>query len=295
LQRSLRTFFIFAAFLLVLIAIIEVSKTVSYPAKDFITGSVDHLLVVVTAILVGSLLLWIVEESIEKHIAPAIQGGLKKVAAQVAHEVSQFPKSFKDLNQVLDEQKAQIRTPGVKELLEEGKVTEAVEKSKSTEEEIAVLVQSKDPADWTRALELVRGKLPSSVITFLNVAFLLWQLPNLGEAIKVAEEGLKRAMLARNMELTLKLQNSLAYYYAESGKEQFESLAREYTTTVRNATHDWPEALDTDGFVKITYGKTKQEILDGVTLCERARNLGVPFDGFAYAVAKAEKRLKNLN
>lgn len=170
--RSLRIFSIFGVFLLVLIAIGEIPRAVIYPGREFISGAVDHLLIVVTAVLVGALLLWIVEESIEHHISPAIDRGLTNLADRLAKEVSLFPETFRGIQQVKDEEAASIKTPKVKELVSKGKIEEAATQSKNTEEQVAVLLQSTNPDDWREALNIVRKDFPLSTKYFLLVAFL---------------------------------------------------------------------------------------------------------------------------
>jgi hypothetical protein len=46
--------------------------------------------------------------------------------------------------------------------------------------------------------------------------------------------------------------------------------------------------------VKITYGKTREEILEGVAIAEKARVLGAPFETYAKHIARAAARLKSF-
>jgi hypothetical protein len=292
--RSLRIVFIFGLFLLVLIAIVEIPKTISYSGRDFISGSVDHLIIVITAVLVGAILLWIVEESIEHHIAPAINMGLKNMAVEVAGEVRKFPQSFKKLSEASEEENASIKTPEVKDLVSKGKLDEAVQQSKSSEEQIAVLLKSQDSDDWRKAIQVARENLPNVFKYFMLIPYLFWQSGDLDEAIRLSEEGLQSAQKAKSMVDILKIQNCLAYYYADSKKGEYEKRAREYATSARNSLPDIPETLDTEGFVKITFGRTREEVLEGVALCDQAKNLGSPFQGYAKAIARAQEKLNEL-
>lgn len=91
-----------------------------------------------------------------------------------------------------------------------------------------------------------------------------------------------------------KFENSLAYYYAEQADPRNEAAARLYAVSARKNSPNRAETLDTEGYVKITYGKTKEEVLEGLSLCGQAKELGVPILGYEKAVKRAADRLSKL-
>ena len=91
----------------------------------------------------------------------------------------------------------------------------------------------------------------------------------------------------------MRAKNSLAYYLAETDDVAYEKMARQYVSEAGKL-RQTSAVLDTEGYVKITYGKTRQEILDGVGVCEHARRMGAPFEAYAKNINKANKRLEQL-
>jgi hypothetical protein len=91
-----------------------------------------------------------------------------------------------------------------------------------------------------------------------------------------------------------RFQNSLAYYYADTDMPDKESLALKYAESAVSSRPDEPGPLDTLGFIKITYGKTKEEILDGVKLCTQAFERGTRLELYTKHIEKANTRLNQL-
>ena len=108
-------------------------------------------------------------------------------------------------------------------------------------------------------------------------------------SIALAERGMK--LVKGNTKLLSRFQNSLAYYYADSDIPGRALLALEYAEGAVKARPNEASPMDTLGFVKISYGKTKEEILEGVKLCTQAYELGTRFELYAKNIAKANNRL----
>lgn len=289
--RSLRIVCIFAFFLLALIGVSEIKD--AYPLREFISGSVEHLLVVVTAVLVGAILLWIIEEAVEHHIAPAIRGGLETLAGGIKEEVGKFPSSWEGWPQIMKANLNSMDSPEARSLASAGLTQQAAEKARSLDDKIKVLVQSTDPSDWNKAIGMVDSTQTPPFSPVLTLAYLSWQSGKIDEAIRLGEVALKRATETSAEDLW-KAHNSLAYYYAETAKPEFEKKAREYAVSARKAAPSRPEPIDTESFVRITYGKTEEEIMEGVALAEKAKLAGAPFETFVKHMNRAQQRIKTL-
>jgi hypothetical protein len=299
LPRSLKTVFTFGGFLILLIALQDLKS--DFPLKEFIDHVIPHLVIVATSVIVGGMLLWIIEEAIEAHIAPAITAGLRTVASQIAHEVKRFPdRRWRGLKEVLEESKAKnITTPGVKELADAGKIEEALKKSRERdehlyEEELTILLESKKLEDWARGVDLL-GKIPHlHPRFFLGFAYLYWTAGEPKRGIEIAERGLAEALKLGDGTYIRKLHNSLAYYYAETKNPLYEAKAREYAALARESDPEAPGPIDTEAFVKVSFARTKQEVLEGIALAQSAVSLGVPFEFYTKTVNLANERMREL-
>jgi hypothetical protein len=290
--RSLKVVFTFGGFLLVLIALGDIKR--DYPLRSFISGAVEHLLIVVTSVIVGGILLWIIEEAIEQQITPAIRVGLSVMAAQLAQEVHAFPEAWQTMQATRAGLVASIGNAEVRDLVSEGRIGEAAEKTVGPDDQIKVYLQSQSPADWDKAVELAKSLKVPPPKYFVTAAYLYFELGKTGKAIEIGEEGLKYAENAGNLTYVRRLQNSLAYYYAESMEAKYEQRAREYVISAKINT-DASEVLDTEGWVQISYSKTKEEVLAGLRLCLEAVDKGSPISYYERALARASERLKSLS
>lgn len=160
---------------------------------------------------------------------------------------------------------------------------------------ITALVMSGTPADRARAEPLLQSHGDSD--QYQKLAYLFWKDRDTPKAIRVAEEGLKKAI--ERKESLSALRNSLAYYYADGMVLDKSKLALEY------ARHEEQErkkedpnsilyaaALDTLGFVKIQFGKTEKAVEEGLDACTRAQKIaGMFYPLFFKHVSAAERRL----
>jgi hypothetical protein len=189
---------------------------------------------------------------------------------------------------------ASIATPGVRELVSEGKIGEAAEKTVGPEDQIKVYLQSQLPSDWDKAVKLARNLTVPPPRYFVTAAYLYFESGKTMKAIEIGEEGLKYAEKAGNLLYVRRLQNSLSYYYADTMEAKYEQKARDYITSARINT-DTPDALDTEGWVKISYAKTKEEVFAGLKLCSEAVEKGTPVLYYERTLKRASERLRSIN
>lgn len=113
---------------------------------------------------------------------------------------------------------------------------------------------------------------------YIFIAYMLWASGDLERAIRVAEAGLDRAQsTGESFETLLRFKNSLAYYYADARISEKEELAREYAEEAYRGRPGSPAVIDTLGYVRIQFGRTREEVLAGMELCELAYKQGYPY------------------
>lgn len=156
---------------------------------------------------------------------------------------------------------------------------------------INVLLESKEEENWNRAWEVLRKVKEGSATVYLSLSYSFWSINRIKDAIDVGEKGLE-IIKKREDEFNIsKLKNNLAYYYADLGDLRYEEVARRYA---REALIDLPDnhdRIDTQGYVKIVYGKTAKEIKEGVYLCEKALSKGGPLELYVKHIGKAIQKL----
>lgn len=125
---------------------------------------------------------------------------------------------------------------------------------------------------WNILDEFYRTNPESEISSklFSALAMNFWQFNDLSKAIRIAEIGLKIALKVGDNERSLQLKNDLAYYYADSGKLEYESNAKQYSKEAYEEKPDVPSRKDTKGYVKIVYGENRKEVIDGMKLCLEA-------------------------
>lgn len=322
--RSLKVTLSFSLLLIILLILDAINR--QFPFKEVLKHGLPHLLLFAIAVIIAGISLWILEAVIREQFSPLISKGFSEMASSirsamtegldtlkeglskgfsglttaVAIEVRQFPQSWKVLSDanVLAQLEATVKTPEVKELVAAGRIGDAVAKLddlllKEHEEEIAVLLLSEDRKGWERAAELLKDPKAQNPKYFLTLAYRFWSVGQTDKAIEIAEKGLPLAVNA-DPPSVLRFKNSLAYYYAETDRPQYEELARQYAREAREARPDDVAAIDTEGYVKISFAKTRREVEEGVALSEEARRRGAPFEAYAKDVAKASRRLESL-
>ena len=233
-----------------------------------------------------------------------IEIGLQQVAAALAKAVSDFPKDIWKAfssSQLFTGIINSIPNPETKKLAKEGRVQEAIEQLPQTQtpdleqlrEKISLLVLSKDEANWREAAALLEKNKPAQKPNFyLGLAFRFWTVGKLDDAIALAERGM--ALAGNDPHALSKFRNSLAYYYADAGRIAKREVAFQYAQEALAERPQDPGPIDTMGFLKIVFGQTEQEIVEGVELCTKAWKAGGPLELYAKHIQKAAARLEKI-
>lgn len=324
--RWLLVVLLFGVVLVVLSSVEAISK--EYPLKGFVEILVHHVILVAIATLVGAILLTIAQESLERHLVSLIKNGLaqlggklqtavkapvdgigdilkdgfRNIASTLAAEVHRFPEAWKSLSdsQVRADLIDKVKHPEARHLAEAGRIQDAivaldslVKDQNKIEGEIALYVLSDEEKDWAKALDLIRTNEIRNPAFLITLAHRFWSVGQLKEAIELGREALSLALEAGDETQVSKAKNSLAYYLTDTEDTVYEKMARQYASEARRIRPN-SAVLDTEGFVKITFGKSREEIMEGVELCEAARKMGAPFEAYVKHINKAKNRLEQL-
>lgn len=302
--------------IIILLALGVLQITLSeVPFKQQIQNSLSGLMISAMGIIGLCILIFLVEPILERFIkggfqlftnsmTTAISGCLDALTRALAEEVGRLPESWKSLvdTKAMEDLADTVKHPELKELIKLGKIEEAVEKldklykqQPTLKEDIAVLILSKKEKDWDKALAILDEQQLGESKYHITLANRYWSVKQIDRAIAVAEKGLDLSLeLNQDGSMVAKFKNSLAYYYAETANPEYEELARQYANDACEARPTEPKPLDTRGYVLIVYGKTREEILEGVDLCHQALSMGLSFAFYTKNVTRASERLKNL-
>lgn len=156
-----------------------------------------------------------------------------------------------------------------------------------------VMLSSIRETDWDDAWERLESDGHPSPFLCRTYAWMYWRLDRFDRAIYIAEYGLTEAIRRRSPKSeVLKLKNSLAYYYADAKLEGKAQQAFQYSKEAVKGRPGKYNPLDTLGYVYISFGKNREEILRGIELCESARRMPkAKFEYFAKHIAEAHNRL----
>jgi len=133
---------------------------------------------------------------------------------------------------------------------------------------IGVLLAYNDRKKCEKAWNILKENAINNSSHYIRLAYLFWEFGELSMAIEVAEQALSTAQTrAADRDAMNRIRNSLAYYYAESGKEEYEDSARSLIEEFTAEELESPNRLDTKGYIKIVFGKTKEEVYEGMDLC----------------------------
>jgi len=167
---------------------------------------------------------------------------------------------------------------------------------------LKALILSPTPTDWDRARSLLpRIGEPQQ---YSRLGYNYWVKRDLATAISLAEtahrlaveEGAKRpkAQLAS-------AKNTLAYYYADAEVVEKADEARHLADDAIRLRReegqnekDVGSALATLGYVKITFGLSKEIVEEGIRDCEDGRRMGARNDLYFVHVARAQLRLAKM-
>ncbi len=107
---------------------------------------------------------------------------------------------------------------------------------------------------------------------YMLKSLMFWSFNRLEDAINEAKEALKFSESIRDKNFINLAKINIAYFIADLGDKDREDQARQYIYELRKAVlskEDEEAFLDTVGYVKIVFGKTIEEIREGLRLCEQ--------------------------
>ncbi|MGO8733624.1 MAG: hypothetical protein ACLQVM_12640 [Terriglobia bacterium] len=306
-----------AVFFFFVLVAASYAERVKYP---FLEVLFHELGLVALAVTVGALLLRIAEEPLAtfsrdfaSHQGDALQRGLVRLSRDFSDGLQGINATLKagvtagfvGLESALAKSLQPVYGPRLE------RTALVAEKSGESEEEKAVeaLLNSAQEEDLKRAGEVLGNHKVSeanylwTVRNYMNLAYKFWSIGLLPQAIETAEKTLalvtsggQPKWIAADRPKWEKYKyavlNSLAYYYADAQKPEYEEKARAYIKEAREHRPDAMEPLDTEGFVLIAYGRDKQEVIEGISLCTEALEKGVPFEAYANHLQKAGERIK---
>lgn len=225
-------------------------------------------------------------------VQQGLENGMRSVSEKVQEALGKI-QLVRSQAQAETEIAADVPEP-ILELVRSGNIEEALKRAQSKGDKLTILVLSQDPADWQKAATMV---LATSVDAkyYSILAYKFWTTGDLDSAIPLAERGLTIAIQRNDTTLEGRLKNSLAYYYAQTRKPDYEDKARQYIADARRLAPDMiMEIVDTEGFIKIVYGKTRSEVTEGVDLCYQASKALSRIEDMAERTKLAAERLKAL-
>lgn len=237
---------------------------------------------------------------------------LVQAIAQVGRSIAEGLKP-KEPDSVSDET-PQIKLMGsdpdvqqVKDLLFENRLPEAKklagDLAKANPEKynpslLSALLIGTEAQDLPKILELlpVYGEPRHYII----LAFKCWELKDTDSAIKLSEEGLAAATDETVEKTVLALKNSLAYYYAAGNVVAKAEAAYELAQEALQRRIELGDTLriarsrSTLGYVRIVFGRTRDEVFQGLSDCAQAHQEGSRKDLFLKHLQQAAKKLSEL-
>jgi len=292
---------VIAAIMYVLLSLMEKKAATSPAIMQLLHDSAQ----VAFYVAVGAVLVGLMVGAIGKRLAPVIRDSLSELSRDLARQVGiGIREGFGILRTAVSN-----LTPVYSQTFEQIRKTAENSLEPREENEIAKLLLSNDKGDLERAaVILARRQIADSnyvrtIKNYTTLAYKFWSIGLPTPAIDSAQKGLDLAATAAKAqgvvansqklpELESALKNGLAYYYAETGKAEFEDLARQYAAeSLASQPQKW-EMMDTQGFVWIVYGKTKEEVKKGLKMCGDAWALGLPDEAYHRDSERAFARLK---
>ena len=126
--------------------------------------------------------------------------------------------------------------------------------------------------------ELIRQE-PENPSSYLTKGSVCWALNQLDDALEETQIGLKKAITQGNDELIAVGKGDFAYWVAEKAwtetgiEPELLSRAKNYVEDAIKIHPDYPDLLDTKGFLLITTALAKKDIKKGKDLISKARRL----------------------
>ena len=115
---------------------------------------------------------------------------------------------------------------------------------------------------------------------------------DLKQAISITEKALEMVKDDKKIEISCK--NNLSFYYAAAERQDLKEKAIGYAREAVEYNPKTANYIDTLGFVIMTYGKTREDLLEAISLFNQALNLE-PYDAdIARNLQEAYMKMKNL-
>lgn len=174
---------------------------------------------------------------------------------------------------------------------------------------ITTLVFSPEPEHWLHAENLLSESPEfAEPIHFIRLAYKEWLRSNCQATLRLGEralETLNNKSKPVDEGIELRAINSLAYYYADCNSQSNAEKALSYANeAVKRTVHKkdtsdhyrlaYARRLATLGYVKITFGKTKKDIEEGIHDCEEGRRLGSSEELYFRHLARAQSRWSDI-
>jgi len=242
-----------------------------------------------------------------ENIADVVGGGISAIKTIIGDRFTEIGASAA-AGKIITEEAPKVGDTEISKLIAAGEITAAIAKLREEIKRDPETFQTKQflvntlllshlREQWDEAWHILQAER-NMLREHLTLALRYWSVGRIDKAIGVSEAGLKRAQeepeVKDREKVISKLKNSLAYYYAETGRPEYEETARKYVDEALNIRPDEVACLDTKAYVKIVYGKDRNEIEEGITLAEEARRRGLEDEFYFKHVEKARQRLASL-
>ncbi|HTS72038.1 MAG TPA: hypothetical protein VMO17_23940 [Terriglobia bacterium] len=304
LLRKPLAIFVIAFIVYIVLSMAEKGEATFSTVKETLLHESAHVALYVA---IGAFMIALIAEALGEHLVPVVEHSLHEFSTLMAGKVSEgiragFGSLGTALSSSLGQQFAQT--------WEQVKKTADDPNEPPEEKEIARLLLSDAKEDLEHAASILARPVGvknyiRTIKNYTTLAYKFWSIQVLGRAIEIAETGLKLAtakdippaVAANKQDLAdveSALKSSLAYYYADTGKAEYEEAARQYAKESFASPSYEPEKLDTQGFVLIVYGKNKEEILSGLKMCRDAWDRGLPIESYHRHFERAYERLKAI-
>ena len=141
---------------------------------------------------------------------------------------------------------------------------------------------------------------------YTRLAFNKWESDDIDKAVTLCEQGYSlcnKSVDKNSLADKKSCMNSLAYYYADGEIASKSNVAYNlideviglYKSQQDTKSIAYANALDTKGYVMISFGDTENEIREGIADCEKANSLGLNDYLLNRHLAKAYSRLSTLS
>ncbi len=314
-RKALRRLVVPAGVYVVLWICVQAGEQSVFPKR--VTELLSHFVTILSWVVAAAAISLILDEVIADTILPTFEKGFEKLANVVGAAITAIKlvigERFGEIasvaaGKIITQEAPRVTDSEIAALITSGNLPGAIAKLKDEVHRdssnlqkkrtlVTTLLLSHERREWDEAWSLMRTEV-DMVREHLTMALRYWGVGRIDTAIEVCKSGLERAEADSSLEgrdiWISKLKNSLAYYYAETGRAEYEDAARRYVEEAIRIRPEEMACLDTKAYVKIVYGKDRGEVLEGVTLAEDARRKGLEDEFYFKHIEKARQRLASL-